>query len=243
MIVKAIFIGVVCNLLLIFPTMIWGSEVTQELSVLGDEEISQRLRFIKQRLDEGRRNANYWQTGWFGFYATSSSVQGAAAIVADNSDNRAYYAVGATKSAFAMTYLVLHPLAARHGADEIRAMPGESRAERLIQLERGEELLRENAERARRRWSWKPHLISLGLNLAGGAAIWAFGDGGDALISTVSGLAVSEIVIFTQPRRAKKDLEDYENEFSRKHSQKRLNWRLMPVIDSAGVSINLGFSF
>ena len=130
-----IFMGVVCNLVINLPAMIWASDITQELSVLGDEEISQRLHFIEQRLDERRRHANYWQMGWTGFYAISSAVQGTAAVVTDNSDNRANYIVGATKSALALTDLLLRPLTARHGANEIRAMPGESRAERLSQLE------------------------------------------------------------------------------------------------------------
>ena len=55
---KTIVIGAVCSLVIIFPTTIRADEVRPELSALGDKEISQRLRFIEQRLDDGRRHAN-----------------------------------------------------------------------------------------------------------------------------------------------------------------------------------------
>ena len=238
---KVIFIGVACIVAIILPTMIWAGEVRPELSALGDEEISQRLRFIEQRLDEGRRHANYWQLGWSGFYAVSGAVQGASAIRTDDGDNRANYIVGATKSALALTTQLLRPLNARYGADEIRAMPGESRADKLSQLERGEDRLRQNAERAGERTMWKTHLISLAVNLAGGAAIWAFGDGKDALISVASGIAFSELAIYTQPGRAITDLEDYENKFSGYHSQKKFSWHLIPSKQGVGVGINFNF--
>jgi hypothetical protein len=219
----------------------WAGEVRPELSALGDEEISQRLRFIEQRLDDGRRHANYWQYGWSGFYAISGAVQGASAVRTDDGDNRANYIVGTTKSALALTTQLLRPLNARHGADEIRAMPGETRADRLNQLDRGEVLLRQNAERAEERTMWKTHLTSLAVNLAGGAAIWAFGDGKDALISVASGIAFSELSIWTQPGRAITDLDGYENKFAGYHSQKKFSWHLIPGKQGAGVGFKFSF--
>jgi hypothetical protein len=238
---KTLVIGVVCSVVIIFPTTIWAGEVRPELSALGDEEISQRLRFIEQRLEEGRRHASYWQHGWSGFYAVSGAVQGVSAVRTDDGDNRANYIVGATKSALALTTQLLRPLNARHGADEIRAMPGETRADRLNQLDRGEVLLRQNAERAGERTMWKTHLTSLAVNLAGGAAIWAFGDGKDALISVASGIAFSELSIWTQPGHAIADLDEYENKYAGYHSQKRFSWHVFPIKQGAGVGINFSF--
>lgn len=235
---KVMLVAVACNLAIILPTTIWAGEVSQELSGLEDEEISQRLRFIEQRLDEGRRHADYWQIGWTGFYTLSSMVQGAAAILTDNSDNRANYIVGATKSGLALTNMLLRPLTARHGADEIRAMPAETSEERLHRLELGEELLRKNAERAQERTMWKTHLISLGINFVGGAAILAFGDNKDALISTVSGIAVSELAIFSQPGRAINDLKEYKETFSEGHFQTSFSWQVIPIIGGIAVIIN-----
>ncbi len=239
--VKTIVIGVVCSLVIIFPATMWADEVRPELSALGDEEISQRLGFIEQRLDEGRRHASYWQHGWSGFYAISGAVQGVSAVTTDSGDNRANYIVGATKSALALTMQLLRPLNARHGADEIRAMPGDSRANRINQLDRGEVLLRQNADRARERTMWKTHLTSLAVNLAGGAAIWAFGDGKDALISVASGIAFSELSIWTQPGRAITDLDEYENKYAGYDSQKRFSWHLIPGKKGAGIGFNYSF--
>lgn len=238
---KKIVIGVVCSLVILFPTTMWAAEVRPELSALGEEEISQRLRFIEQRLDDGRRHATYWQYGWSGFYAVSGAIQGASAIRTDDGDNRANYIVGATKSALALTTQLLRPLGARHGADDIRAMPGESRADKLNQLERGENLLRQNAEHAGERTMWKTHLTSLAVNLAGGAAIWAFGDSKDALISVASGIVFSELSIWTQPGRAIKDLDEYENKYAGYDSQKKISWHLIPTKRGAGIGINFSF--
>ncbi len=79
------------------------------------------------------------------------------------------------------------------------------------------------------------------VNLVGGAAIWAFGDSSDALILTVSGIAISELAIYSQPGRAIQELEDYEKKFSGHHAQKRFNWQVIPARDGAGISINFKF--
>ncbi len=72
-------------------------------------------------------------------------------------------------------------------------------------------------------------------------SLWAFGDSREALISTFSGIAISEFAIYSQPGRAIKDLEDYEEKFSGHHAQKRLSWRVIPAKDGAPVSINFRF--
>ena len=220
------------------PAVVWGIDGAEGLSSLSDGEIDKRLRFIMERLDEGQRNAQYWQYGWTGFYAIGSVTQSVAAIDEDDSEDRVNYVVSAVKSAAALTDLLLRPLPARHGADEIRTMPAGTRQENLQRLYRGEELLRANAERARERTSWKPHLTVVGVNLVAGAFIWGFGDGDDAAVSTALGIAVGEAAIWTQPGRATTDLEDYERRFAGFRTKTKITWHIVPIMGGAVVRVS-----
>ena len=67
--------------------------------------------------------------------------------------------------------------------------------------------------RADTRYSWRRHLLGIATNLLGGAAIWTLGNGRDAAESTLIGIAVGEVQIWSQPWRAAGDLRDYEARF------------------------------
>ena len=73
--------------------------------------------------------------------------------------------------------------------------------------------LRASAERAATRYSWQRHLVGIATNLAGGAAILALGNRGDAWELTLAGVAVGELQIWSQPWRPTGDLRDYEARF------------------------------
>ena len=92
----------------------------------------------------------------------------------------------------------------------MRDVPGEGRAVLQQRVAVGERLLRRGAERAQTRYSWSRHLLGIATNLLGGAVIWSLGDGHDALQSTLTGIAVGEAQIWSEPWRATGDLRDYE---------------------------------
>ena len=181
-----------------------------------DAELAARLGFLEERLDAARPTALAWEYGWTGFYAVGFATNVVWAVKAGDGDDRVRGIVDATKSALAtaeMVNLLRDPLPASHGAQPMRDVPGDGRAARLERLAVGERLLRESVARADTRYSWRRHLLGIATNLLGGAAIWTLGDGRDAAESTLIGIAVGEVQIWSQPWRAAGDLRDYEAQF------------------------------
>ena len=127
------------------------------------------------------------------------------AIEAEDGDDRVRAIVDATKSAVATPLTLLRdPLPANVGAQPMRDVPGDDRAARMERLAVGERQLLASAARAETRYSLRRHLIVLGGNLLGGAAILTLGDAEDALQSAAIGTAIGEAQIWSQPcaRRA-----------------------------------------
>ncbi len=211
---------------------------------ISDSELDQRLKFIESRLVGLNPNASYWQYGWTGFYAVAAAGQAVLAIGEDDNDDQTSYIVGAVKSAGGLVQMLIKPLPAVTSYSGFQSMPSQTRAERLLKLEQGEALLHENANRALQRYGWKRHgwkrhVISIAANLLGGAVIAVYGDGTDAVTSTVVGIAVSEANIWTEPARAVTDLEDYRNNFRDAQRTGTRDWHLVPA--SGGVALQLSF--
>jgi len=189
-----------------------------------------RLEFIEQSLEENRQAARYWQNGWTAFYAVSSAAQAALWIDADNNDDSVNYGIGALKSAAGLADMLLRPHPGRQGKEPLLKMSRETPEQRNRRLEAGETLLLGSAERAAARLSWRPHLKVLGVNLLTGALIAAFGDEGDAVSSTVIGLAIGEANIWTLPTRPEADWGEYRRLFPRPGRIEGSSWRLVPVV-------------
>jgi hypothetical protein len=169
-------------------------------------------------------------------YGVTTVVSAAQTLLADNADDRVYNLVGAVKSAGGLGQLLVDPLPARLGAAPMRAVPATARRGRLERLAVGERQLFVNAARAGQRYSLKRHLEGVTTNLIGGAVIWAFGSSSDAVVSTLSGIAVGELQIWTQPWRATRDLQDYRNRFT---TEAAAAWQLRPR--PGGVELALRF--
>ena len=184
---------------------------------LSDAELAARLDFLAERLDAGRPSALAWQWGWTGIYSAGFALNLTEAIRADDGDDRVRAVVDAAKSGLATIQtvtLLRDPLAASLGARPMRDVPGDDRSSRLERLALGERQLLASAARAETRYSLPRHLVTIGANLLGGAAIYALGDSGDAVRSTLIGIAVGEAQIWSQPWRATGDLRDYRQTFA-----------------------------
>ena len=147
--------------------------------------------------------------------------------------------VDATKSGVATLQtltLLRDPLPANVGAQPMRDVAGDDRAARLERLAVGERQLLASAQRAETRYSLRRHLLVLGGNLLGGAAILALGDADDALQSTLIGTAIGEAQIWSQPWRAPGDLRDYRATFP---DARGISWDLRPK----GRGVELVFRF
>jgi len=232
------FVGL-CVVLLAWSPCTWAEQANRLSAGIGSSELEQRLEFIEARLDSLYPDARRWQNGWTGFHAASAAVQAVLAVDADDSDDEVNYLVGAVKSTGALAQMLIKPMPAVQSASRFHGMPAQSREERLQKLMQGETLLHENAERAATRTGWKRHLVGIGANLIGGAAIAAFGDSNDAVTSTLLGIAVSEASIWTEPARASNDLKDYqENKWMRRETSE-VSWHIVPL--ARRVEVNIRF--
>jgi len=232
------FVGLVFALFVYSP----GTCAAQADRLSGDisnAELEQRLEYIETRLARQSPDARVWQYGWTGFHAASAVVQGVLAIDASHSDDEVNYLVGTVKSTGALAQMLIKPLPAVQSATLFQALPSQSREERIHKLAQGEALLHENADRAVTRTGWRRHLIGIGANLLGGGVIAAFGDSGDAVTSTLLGVAVSEASIWTEPTRAINDLDDYQNNKWMARESSEVSWRIVPL--ARRVEVNIRF--
>ena len=212
--------------------------LTRNPPSLSDSELDARLRFLEERLDAGQRYTQYWQWGWTGGYATGIIIGTAQAIAENKNKKKVDDIVTAVKGAIGTSRMVFFPHPGRHGAEAMRAIPGDSREAKLQRLAKGEELLKKVAKRAEQRTNWKSHAGNIALNAAGGAFIFGFGRDKDAGISMGVGIAVGTAQILSAPKRGIQDLEDYQTRFGMKTAS-RFDWMIVPTM--GGVALQVTF--
>jgi hypothetical protein len=184
-----------------------------EVTAIPDDEVSRRLAFIEARLHLQARGARLWEAGWSLVYVGGL---GYGAYQIANAGDRAATAegiVGAGKSLIGGAGLALRPLVTARSAHVLDRVPDGTVEERARRLALAEQLLRANAAETQERFAWQRHVISIGLNLVGGAIIWIAGDFRRAAQSTGIAIAAGEINIWTRPWRAAGDLRAYRREF------------------------------
>lgn len=186
------------------------------------QDIDARARYLMERLDARKKHATWWHRSWFAVYTGGMAFTALRLGITDSSGVRADSIVSGVKSAIGLSNLLFRPLEARHGADRIRAMPGETREQRLARMEAAEKQLEANAARASKARDWRAHLSSVGLNVAGGAALLIGGWQKRAAVSAALGIVVGEISIYTEPVTPAQDWDDYQ---ARKSSR---TWTLLP---------------
>ena len=214
-----------CATVIIFVISL-GTAYPQEKQALEDERVKERLGFIENALHAGQSSAKIWWYGWISGYSAGAVVMGSLAAAhwndqkVDPSTQRKVsdrgfaedMLVGGATFALGVGGLLIDPFVPANGPTKLRAMPEGTSEERRLKLQKAEELLRECARRERDGRGWVTHLLNLGANaLAGLVTVLAFDrPWSDGLLTFASGEAVSLLNIYTQPRRAISDLENYE---------------------------------
>jgi hypothetical protein len=199
--------------------------------VAAEAGLAERTAFIEARLDEGRPYARLWQNGWTAAYAGAGLLHATIVLTSDDGDERVANGVGALRAVTAVTLLRLRANPGRHGADPVRAAGPPGSPERLAAAE---SLLRAAARHAAERRSLSRHALNLGLNAFFGGLIWAFGDGHDALVSTLVGIAGGEANLLTRSRRPVDDLASYRRRYGGE-----LTWAIEPTAD--GIALRVRF--
>jgi len=206
---------------------------------LTDEQIESRTAFIEEHLDRHRRHAERWVWGWTIVNGGAAVALGILGGLADKRVDRVSYLSQAGLATVGVVDLhLLRPIPAVNGADSIRALPGSTLAERRLRLQRAERLLERSARRPGEPWDLWPHLGNLLINTAIGVGVWKAGNSRDGLISGISGAAVGELYLLSQPTGWKEDLEAYHR-FVSGPREPRVSWTLVPM--GLGLAVHCRF--
>jgi hypothetical protein len=210
---------------LIFGIII-GAAFSQENPALSDEQVKEQLSFIDNALFSAQPRAKTWWIGWISGYSAGAVVMGG--LAAFHWDDEKFdpetqsmvsdrgfaedMLVGSATFALGVGGLVIDPFVPAYAPKRLRAIPQKTPEERRFKLQKAEELLRKCARREKDGRGWLTHLLNLGANAAAGlVTVWAFDrPWSDGLLTFATGEAVSLLNIFTQPRRAMRDLNNYE---------------------------------
>jgi hypothetical protein len=179
-----------------------------------EDEVAERLRFIERHLDAQVAGAEAWTGGWATFNVAAGGFEIYRAAGTRDRAARTDDIVGVAKATIGITGRLARPLHSRRGAAELRGVPDATPSERERKLALAERLLYRNAREADLCRQWLPHVINVALNVAGAIVVWAVSDApGVAWQSAGIGIAVGEVVIWTQPMKAKRDARDYQRRF------------------------------
>jgi len=187
---------------------------------LSDEQVKERLGFIENSLESARPRAKLWWYGWIAGYSGAALAQGGLAAAnwdktGDEKDFAEDMLVGGVTCALGSAGLLISPFVPAYGPGRLRALPEGTPDERRAKLVQAEELLRECAERERKGRGWLTHGLNLGVNAAAGLVTVLVFDRpwSEGLITFAISESVSLLNIFSQPRRARRDLKNYEIKF------------------------------
>jgi hypothetical protein len=197
-----------------------GGAFGQPTATLSDDQVKERLGFLKSALVSAQPRAKLWWYGWIAGYSTGALVQGALAAAnwEKSGDDNAFaedMLVSGATCALGSAGLLINPFVPAYGPARLGAMPEGTPEERQAKLLRAEELMRECARRERAGRGWLTHGLNLGVNVAAGlVTVLAFDrPWSDGILTFAINETVSLLNIFTQPRRAQRDLENYENRY------------------------------
>jgi hypothetical protein len=213
---------------LIIAGAVSGAAWAQETAGPSDQQVKERLSYLENALRSGRPAARAWWYGWISAYGAGTVVQWSLAgahwndtkPVDDSPGARRVrdrgfaedMLVGGATTALGLGSLVFDPFVPAYGSNALKRLPETTPEERRVKLLRAEEILRRCAAREKKGRGLTIHLLNLGVNAAAGIVTaaafhrpWT-----DGLMTFAAGEAISLLTIFTQPRRAIRDLREYE---------------------------------
>jgi len=190
---------------------------TGEAAALSDQEVSARLDFLAGSLEHQKVYANIWWWGWTVGQLGAAVLFGTLAYTdRDEPGATANNAVSAVQALLGGTLLLLDPLDAAFVPRRVRELPDGTAQERRAKLAAAEEGLRAAAEWERFGRHWINHVMGFVMGALGWALLTeAFPDTDwrDGFINFAVAVGTTEIMIWTQPMRAVRDLERYEHSF------------------------------
>lgn len=217
------------------------ADPTEASAPRSDAEVTKRLAFIEDRLEAGRPAAERWSYGWFGAYVGSTVVQFGVALGTTDPGLRADMAVGAASSALGVLPFAAFPFTPRFASAELAELPARTPAERARKLRLAEKLLEKCADKEAFGHGWMMQVGVLTVNVGIGLGLALGYDRIRSGISTtLIGIAVSELQIFTQPTQAIDDWTAYQRgDLRRGEERSGVTWQIAPA--PGGMALGASF--
>jgi len=194
-----------------------GGALAQQTAGLSDEQVKERLGFLEKALVSAQPRAKLWWYGWIAGYSAGALLQGTLAAVnwdkkGEDKDFAEDMLVGGATCALGAGGLLISPFVPAYGPTGLQSMPEGTPEERRAKLLRVEELMRGCARREKEGRGWLTHGLNLGVNVAAGLVTVLVFDRhwSEGLVTLAISESVSLLNIFSQPRRAQRDLKNYE---------------------------------
>jgi hypothetical protein len=233
------FIGAVPFLLV----LCYRVSITTAQDALPDTLVRERIQVIQEMLDHGKKNADLWWYGWLVGYGTATLAQGAVVILSDNLATRQDMALGAITTLLGAAGQVIAPMTPGYAPDRLKELPEGNPEENYKKLLEAERLLEESALREKNGRSWKTHVVDGAVNISCGFIVWfgfkrTFAEG---VVNVAINTAICEAQIFTQPKRAIKDYNDYCQQYkpgqNLSFNPPRVNWFFTMVPGGIGIKM------
>lgn len=176
-----------------------------------DSLVRERIQYIQDHLDQGRRSANVWWYGWLGAYSAATIGQGTAFFLSTDKGTRQDMALGASTTLLGAAGQLVMPLNPGRKADRLAQIPDSTSEQRLEKLICAEKMFKEIAKNEKFGRSWKMHVVYGAVNISSGLITWLgfkrsiWAGLGNFALNTV----ISEAQIWTQPTRTMKDYQNY----------------------------------
>ncbi len=197
-----------------------------------DAQVKERLGFIENALYSAQPGAQAWWYTWISLYSAGTIVQESLAgahwhdrkyeikhhVYMRKIRNRAFaedMMIGGVTTFLGVAGKLAFPFQPAYLPNRLRVMPDGTPAERLAKLRKAEEILTMCALQEQEGWGWLTHVLNIVVNAGAGlTTVFAFNrPWTDGLITFAQGEAISLIDVFSQPRRAIRDLKDYDAKY------------------------------
>jgi len=176
-----------------------------------DSNISERINFIQTSFDKGETSAKAWSYTWTGLYGALTGLQTFQVLYSRH--DRASTIVNASQSLFGVAVMIVDPFHARSSGSDLRKMPGNTPEEQQHKLDMAERWLERNYKQEKFGRSWPTHLLGVAVSIIGGGIAWHNNGSKNGITTMLSGIAVSEVQIWTQPTRGMSDYNEYRRKY------------------------------
>jgi hypothetical protein len=200
--------------------------------------LEQKIDFLDKSFLGQQSDARWWWWGWTSTYLALTVGTGVAAQQDMIPERTNGMWVSSVKSALGFAnMLVARPCTRCSASDTFRALPDGTAEEKAAKVKRGEELIQQYAIEGNKQGNIIRHVAGIGVNAIGSLVLWFYyDDPTQAIVSFVSGVAATELSIWTDPWNSPDELDAY-NDFASASPQVR--WWISPL--PAGLALNASF--